>query len=58
MWNEKLLVQMSRKDMTDGQGIFLAVIDFETKRYIGKCIIPVKSISLGYQYHLSPQKEK
>jgi hypothetical protein len=42
---------MSRKDVAEGQGIFLAVIDFETKRYIGKCILPVKGIAIGYQYH-------
>lgn len=50
IWNERLVVAMSQRDLNSGQGIFLAVIDYNTKRYIGKGIIPVQSIRFGEQY--------
>jgi hypothetical protein len=50
IWNERLVVVMAKRDMEEGQGIFLAIIDYNTKRYIGKCIIPVKNIRFAEQY--------
>ena len=49
---------MSGRDVAEeGQGIFLAMIDFDSKCYLMKAVIPVRDVHLGYQYQNTEGKE-
>lgn len=50
MWHERLLVEIDKEEANEDIGLFLAIIDLNTKKYIGKCIIPVDNIIFGEQY--------
>ena len=47
IWHEKLLVDLEKGEVQQGVGLFLSIIDCNTKKYMGKCIVPVDTSFLG-----------
>ncbi len=43
---------MDREEAQSGVGLFLSIIDSNTRKYMGKCIIPVDNLTFGEQYNL------
>ncbi|PRP74649.1 trichohyalin [Planoprotostelium fungivorum] len=52
IWREKLVVDAEYEEVKEGLGLFLAIIDSVTRKYIGKCIVPVDNLVFGEQYNL------
>ncbi len=52
IWHEKLQIEMDREEAQSGVGLFLSIIDSNTRKYMGKCIIPVDNLTFGEQYNL------
>ena len=48
MWRTDLKVSVPDKALQN-EGIFIAVIDFNTKKYLAKCIVPVFDMDHGVQ---------
>lgn len=52
VWREKLQVDMEKTDAQNNVGLFLSLIDCNTKKYMGKCIIPVDNLIFGEQFNM------
>jgi hypothetical protein len=50
IWHERLAVDIEKEEAQKGVGLFLSTIDSVTKKYLGKCIIPVDNLIFGEQY--------
>eukprot|EP01116_Phalansterium_solitarium_P003506 TRINITY_DN14327_c0_g1_i1.p1 TRINITY_DN14327_c0_g1~~TRINITY_DN14327_c0_g1_i1.p1 ORF type:complete len:951 (-),score=372.49 TRINITY_DN14327_c0_g1_i1:768-3311(-) len=51
IWRETLTVEMTIEEAENGAGLFLSIIDAKTKKYLGKCIMPVDLLIFGEQYN-------
>eukprot|EP01112_Ceratiomyxa_fruticulosa_P010007 TRINITY_DN2625_c1_g1_i2.p1 TRINITY_DN2625_c1_g1~~TRINITY_DN2625_c1_g1_i2.p1 ORF type:complete len:927 (-),score=245.60 TRINITY_DN2625_c1_g1_i2:354-3134(-) len=49
IWNERLLVNINEKER---DGIFLSLIDYNTRKYISKSIVPITNVLVGQVYNL------
>lgn len=43
-------MQMAREELEEGIGIFLALIDYSSKKYISKCVMPADEFLPGETY--------
>ena len=44
VFHERLTVDIETIEAQKGVGLFISLIDANTKKYLGKCIIPVESL--------------
>ena len=45
-------MELEKEEAQSGVGLFVSIIDCNTKKYMGKCIIPVDNMVFGEHYNL------
>jgi hypothetical protein len=53
LWNEQLRVVMTRDDLEEGIGLFVNLVDFSSKKYLSRCIVPADELLVGDTYNLA-----